>query len=34
LKRSLDLNTGVYDEALLTCQEGDLPDNLLDMLAA
>lgn len=33
-KRSGDPNIGEYSEAVLICKEGDLPDGVMDMLAA
>jgi hypothetical protein len=33
-KRSGDPNIGEYGEAVLICKEGDLPDSVMDMLAA
>ena len=33
-RRSGDPNIGEYGEAVLICQEGDLPDSVMDMLAA
>jgi ABC-type branched-subunit amino acid transport system substrate-binding protein len=33
-KRSGDPGLGEYGEAILICKEGDLPDDVMDMLAA
>lgn len=33
-RRSGDPNIGEYGEAVLICQEGDLPDGVMEMLAA
>jgi hypothetical protein len=33
-KRSGDPNIGEYSEAVLICKEGDLPDSVMEMLAA
>lgn len=33
-KRSGDPNIGEYGEAVLICKEGDLPDSVMEMLAA
>jgi hypothetical protein len=33
-RRSGDPNIGEYGEAVLICKEGDLPDGVMEMLAA